>query len=140
MWKIGVRGVCGARKFIIFFHCNSKSPVPRTLLELCLCTVRSIFVQHLFVQRLFIQIFPSNPFRPILLGQVRLGLDEKDWTKSFRWKGVGRKVGTRKQYMLIITNMHNVSCFCFQIQTLMAYQIYTVHKNQLILKISFVWL
>ena len=40
--------------------------------------------------------FRPKPFRPNLFVQsykVRLGLDEKDWTKNFGRKGVGRKVG-----------------------------------------------
>ena len=45
------------------------------------------------VRPLFIQSFSSNPIR---LGQVRLGLDDKDWTKSFGRKGVGRKGVRRK--------------------------------------------
>ena len=37
--------------------------------------------------------FSSNFFRPIQLGQFRLGLDEMDWTKTGGRKQVGRKVG-----------------------------------------------
>ena len=40
-------------------------------------TVRPVFVQHVLVQS-----FSSNPFRTILLDQVRLGLDEMNWTKT----------------------------------------------------------
>ena len=55
-----------------------------------------IVVELLFVQHLFVQSFSSNAFRQILTKPNQIGLDEKDWLKSFGRKAVGRKGVGRK--------------------------------------------